>query len=84
MELGLSDGLRGRPNLPSAGGGSVVLGRAGATWLDFHAWSGTPGYQFNSERTMRIAALLWATPGATPLEVHEVRPRGDDSPAFQP
>jgi beta-xylosidase len=61
--------LRARKPLRSPGGGSVVLGAGGATWLAFHAWSGRSGYQFNSERTMRIAPLQWTRRGVPRLDL---------------
>ncbi len=51
------------PALRAPGGGSVVTGSRGLTWLAFAAWSGAPGYQLGSERTMRIAPLTWTGRG---------------------
>lgn len=61
--------LSGEANVPSPGGGSVVLGRGGTTWLAFHAWSGRPGYQFGSQRTMRIAPLQWNRRGVPRVDL---------------
>lgn len=61
--------LRGRTQLTSPGGGSVISGGGGATWLAFHAWNGRPGYRFNSERTMRIAPLRWSRRGVPRVDL---------------
>lgn len=51
-----------RRGLSAPGGGSVLTGSAGS-WLTFAAWSGAPGYELGSERTLRIAPLTWTARG---------------------
>lgn len=51
------------PALIGPGGGSVVTGPDGRSWLDFAAWTGTPGYQHGTERTLRVAPLSWRLGG---------------------
>ncbi len=53
--------------LPSPGGGAVANGRGSAMWLAFAAWSGRPGYQNRSKRTLRIAPLRWRRRGIPSL-----------------
>lgn len=62
--------LHGGGGLRSPGGGAVVTGSNGPTWLAFHAWNGKPGYQNRgSERTLRIAPLLWDRRGRPRLDL---------------
>jgi arabinan endo-1,5-alpha-L-arabinosidase len=55
--------LSGTAQLAAPGGGSVVTGPGGTNWLAFSAWSGSPGYELGSQRTMRISPLEWSPHG---------------------
>jgi arabinan endo-1,5-alpha-L-arabinosidase len=65
--------LHGRAPLASPGGGSVVSDGNDDNWLAFHAWRGRHGYQFDSERTMRIAPLRWSRRGVPRVDLQGVR-----------
>jgi beta-xylosidase len=51
--------LRGDAGLVAPGGGSVVTGRRGRSWLVFHAWTGLPDYEKGGSRTLRVAPVSW-------------------------
>jgi beta-xylosidase len=51
--------LRPGPSLIGPGGGSIVAGPHGSTWLAFHAWTREPGYANGGQRTLRLAPMRW-------------------------
>jgi beta-xylosidase len=51
--------LRPGRGLVGPGGGSIVAGPRGSTWLAFHAWTGSPGYTRQGQRTLHMAPVRW-------------------------
>jgi hypothetical protein len=51
--------LRPGGGLVGPGGGSLVTGPHGGTWLAFHAWTGSAGYEHHGQRTLRLAPVRW-------------------------
>lgn len=59
--------LRGGGALVAPGGGSLITGRGGRSWLAFHAWTGQPDYDQGGSRTLRVAPMSWNRGTPRPL-----------------